>query len=62
MTTKKKIQREPFLFQLICNLFSADETYKFEAPQMTNMELYFFLVYVTSAMFILSYLVKVFTT
>jgi len=62
MITKKKIQREPFLFQLIYNLFGADETYKFEAPQMTNREYYFFLVYVTSAMFILSYLVKVFTT
>ncbi len=62
MTTKKKIQREPFLFQLIYDLFGPDETYKFEAPQMTNREFYFFFVFVTSAMFILSFLIKVFIT
>jgi hypothetical protein len=62
MTTKKKIQREPFLFQLIYNLFGPDETQIVEAEQMTNREFYFFLVYVTSAMFILSYLIKIFVT
>jgi hypothetical protein len=62
MTTKKKIQREPFLFQLIYNLFGPDETQKVEAEQMTNREFYFFFVFVTIAMFTLSFLIKVFIT
>lgn len=62
MTTKKKVRREPFLFQLIFDLFGPDETYEVEVPQMTNKEFYFYLVFITSAMFIVSFLIKVFTT
>jgi hypothetical protein len=62
MITKKKTQREPFLFQLIFDLFGQDETHEVEVQQMTNREFCGFLVFVTIAMFVLSYLVKVFTT
>ncbi|MGD1045444.1 MAG: hypothetical protein ABR936_08985 [Bacteroidota bacterium] len=62
MTTKKKIQREPFLFQLIFDLFGPDEMNEVEVEPMTNRELYFFLVFMTITMFIVSYLIKVFTT
>jgi hypothetical protein len=60
MTTKKKIRREPFLFQLIFDLFGPDETHEIEVQEMTNREFYFFLIFITSAMFILSMLIKVF--
>jgi len=62
MTTKKKVQREPFLFELILNLFGPDESNEAEVQQMTNAEFYAFLVFVTVAMFALRYLVKLFTT
>jgi hypothetical protein len=62
MTTKKKIQREPFLFQLIVGLFGMDETQEVEAEPMTNREFYFFFVLATIAMFTLSFLIKVFIT
>ena len=62
MTTKKKIQREPFLFRLIYNLFGSDETQGVEIQEIANKKFYFFLVFVTIAMFILSTLVKVFIT
>ena len=62
MTTKKKIQREPFLFQLIVGLFGMDETQEVEAEPMTNRELYFFFIIATIAMFTLSFLIKVFIT
>jgi hypothetical protein len=61
MTTKKKARREPFLFQLIFDLFGPDEIHEVEVPEMTNKEFYLYLVFITSAMFILSYLIKVFT-
>jgi hypothetical protein len=60
MTTKKKIQRVPFLFQLIIDLFGPEETHEAEIPKMTNREFYFYLIFITSAMFILSTLIKVF--
>jgi hypothetical protein len=62
MTAKLKIQREPFLFQLICDLFGMDGTQEFEAEQMTNREFYFFLVFVAIAMIALNFLVRIFTT
>jgi hypothetical protein len=62
MTAKKKIQREPFLFQLIYDLFGLDETHEVEIEQMTNREFYFFLVFVAIAMTVLNYFVGVFTT
>jgi hypothetical protein len=60
MIIKKQIRREPFLFGLIFDLFDPDETP--EADPMTDKEFYVFLVSVTIAMFILSYLVTVLTT
>jgi len=62
MTTKKKIQREPFLFRLIFDLFGPDETHEIEVQEMTNREFYFFLLFMTIALFTLSYLLKIFTT
>jgi hypothetical protein len=62
MKTKKKVDREPFLFQLICNLFGTDESNEAEVQQMTSTEFYVFLVFVTMGMFALNYLVKIFTT
>ena len=62
MTAKRKVHREPFLFQLIFDIFGPDEAHEVEVQQMTNREFYFFLVFVTMGIFILSYLVKVFTT
>jgi hypothetical protein len=62
MTAKTKIRREPFLFQLIFDLFGLNETQAVEAEPMTNREFYFFLVFATSAMFIVSFLIKVFIT
>jgi hypothetical protein len=61
MNTKRKIQREPFLFQLIFDLFDPEDTNAAEVQQMTNKEFYFFLVFVTIVMFILSFLIKAFT-
>jgi hypothetical protein len=62
MTTKKKVHREPFLFQLIFNLFGSDESNANEVQQMTNREFYVYLIFVTMGMFFLSYLIKFFTT
>jgi hypothetical protein len=62
MTTKKKIQRAPILFQLIVDLFAIKETQEIEAEPMTNREFYFFFVLATIAMFTLSFLIKVFIT
>jgi len=61
MTTKKKIRCEPFLFQLIFDLFGLDETQAVEAEPMTNREFYFFLVFAMIAMFIVIFLIKIFT-
>jgi hypothetical protein len=61
MTTKKKVHREPFLFQLIFNLFGPDESNEAEVQQMTNGEFYVYLIFVTMGMFLLSYLIKFFT-
>jgi hypothetical protein len=62
MITKNKVHREPFLFQLIINLFGTDESNEAEVQQMTNREFYVYIVIVTMGMFLLSYLVKAFTT
>jgi hypothetical protein len=62
MTTKKNIQREPFLFQFIVGLFGINETQAVEAEPMTNRKFYFFIVIATTAMFIVSFLIKVFIT
>lgn len=62
MTAKKKIPHEPFLFQLIFDLFGSDETQEVEVQEMTNREFYFFIFVVAIAMFILNYFVKVCTT
>jgi hypothetical protein len=62
MKTKNKVRREPFLFQLIFNLFGTEESNEAEVQQMTSREFYVFLVFVTMGMFALNYLVKIFTT
>jgi hypothetical protein len=62
MTTKKKVHREPFLFQLIFKLFGPDESNEAEVQQMSNREFYVYLIFVTMGMFLLSYLIKFFTT
>jgi hypothetical protein len=62
MTTKKKVHREPFLFQLIFNLFGPDESNEAEVQQMSNREFYVYLIFVTMGMLLLSYLIKFFTT
>ena len=59
---KKYIRREPFLFQLIFDIFGPEDTNAAEVKQMTNKEFYFFLVFVTMGIFILSFLIKVFIT
>jgi hypothetical protein len=61
MTAKNKAHREPFLFQLIFNLFGTDESNETEVQQMSNREFYIFLILVTMGMLVLSYLVKLFT-
>ena len=62
MITKNKVHREPFLFQLIINLFGTDESNEAEVQQMTNREFYIYLFFVAMGMFVLSYLIKFFTT
>jgi hypothetical protein len=62
MTTKKKVHREPFLFQLIFNLFGPDESNEAEVQEMTSREFYIYLIFVAMGMFLLSYLIKFFTT
>ena len=62
MTTKNKTRREPILFQLIGGLFGVNETQKVETEPMTNREFYFFFVFATAAMFIVSFLIKVLIT
>jgi hypothetical protein len=62
MTTKKKIRREPSLFQLFVDLFGKNETQAVEAEPMTNRKFYFFFVIATIVMFTLSFLIKVFIT
>jgi len=58
MNRQQKTRRDQFLFQLIFNLFGTDTTHHVEAKQMTNMEFYLFLVAGTTAMFALSFLIK----
>jgi hypothetical protein len=60
MTTKKKLLHGSFLLQRLFGLFGPEETHEVEVQQMTNSEYYFFLVYATSAMFIVSFLIKLF--
>jgi hypothetical protein len=60
MTIKKKIRRKLFLVQHLSDLFGSDDVYEMEVRQMTNREYYFFFVSVTTAIFILSFLIKLF--
>jgi hypothetical protein len=60
MTIKKKVWREPLPLQRIFDLFGLEETQEVEVQPMTNREFYFFFVSATTAMFILSFLIKIF--
>ncbi len=59
---KRKVYRELFLFQLIFELFGQDETQEAEVQEMANSEFFLFVALVTIAIFILNYLIKVFST
>jgi hypothetical protein len=58
MSIEKKTRRDPFLFQLLFDLFGPENEQEAEVKQMSNMEFYIFLVIGTTAMFALSFLIK----